>query len=127
MLVIRKEQMEVFRAHFFEQFVGRVSAHLREAFSTQCGKMDENGLRQIIREGIARAGQYGVTSEFDVWRYVDLMFFYGRNFDAAFPVAISILEDQDLNGNEKVNRLYAELGAVAEPEQFEVNETELIS
>ncbi|MGH9903083.1 MAG: hypothetical protein ACRD68_14850 [Pyrinomonadaceae bacterium] len=112
MLVIRQEQMNVFSLHMLEGFVGRVAAHLREWFPGQCDVLDEPALREVVRGGVRRAGQYGIRTEFDVWRFVDLMFFYGRDFDAEFPAAVAILADDDLGGNEKVNRLYVELDAV---------------
>lgn len=115
MLLIRAEQMKVFSKALTERFEMRVASHLRAAFPETCAGLDEANLLAIVRQGIKRATSYQINTELDVWKFIDLMFFYGRDFDSAQPAAAAILQDADADGTQKVNRLYAELGANVAP------------
>jgi hypothetical protein len=81
MLVIRQEQIEVFRQYVFRQFEDRVFAHFAAVFPQEFNKLGETGAREIIRAGIDRAGNYGFVSEYDMARYIELMFMVGEDFD----------------------------------------------
>ncbi|MGA2987123.1 MAG: hypothetical protein ABSG32_25285 [Terriglobia bacterium] len=89
MLIIRKKQMAVFVEVEIEKFVDGMLVHLRKFFPRQCEAMGEPQLRETIRYGIKRAAAYGITAERDVYKYVDLMVVFGRDFDAdkQFPWA----------------------------------------
>ena len=65
----------------------------------------------MIRYGVERAGSYGIGTERDVCKYIDLMFAFGRDFDKNqdLPWASRILEDDTLKSpTVKTERLFAE-------------------
>jgi len=112
MMVIRRQQMEVFRHHMVEQFLDRMLVHVRSTFAEQTREVSDDGLRQTIRAGIDQAAQYGVTDEADVQRYLKYVFAYGSDFATAPRTAWAgdILRAVNVNGTQKMERLgHAEL------------------
>ena len=95
MLTIRKEQMDAFSHAALRIFECRMVAHLNRHFPKRCAKLGEDGVREWIRYGIERARTYGIVSERDVCKYIDVMFVYGRDFDTdrRRPWAGQILND----------------------------------
>ena len=73
--------------------VARVCDHLERCFPHRCRALGPDGVREAVDHGIARAAAYGIRSERDVCKYVDLMFVFGRDFDlpAEQPWAAKIL------------------------------------
>jgi len=106
---LRKEQMDTFSEAARKSFEDRMVAHLREVFPQRSKRLGEPRVRGKIQHGIERAGTYGITSERDVCRYIDVMFAYGWDFDtdSKLPWAGRILNDERfLLPEAKVNRLY---------------------
>ena len=81
MLVIRKKQMAVFQEVEIKKFVDRMAIHLKKFFPRQCETLGEPKLRETIQYGIKRAAFYGITAKREVYKYVDLMVVFGRDFD----------------------------------------------
>jgi hypothetical protein len=109
MLIIRKEQVAVFGPVGKKAFEDRMIAHLKRAFPEQVESLGEPKLRETIQFGTQRAASYRIASERDVCKYIDLMIFYGRDFDKdlKLPWAQSILQNQNIrNPNTKIERLY---------------------
>lgn len=79
MLQIRDEQIPAIVPPRPE-FRARVAAHLRSHFP-DAQALDAQELDEIIDEGRARASRYGIVSEQDVCKYLNLMFTFGRHFD----------------------------------------------
>jgi hypothetical protein len=96
MLVIRKRQMAVFEQVEIKKFVDCMVIHLKKFFPKQCEALGEPGLRETVQHGIKRAKAYGITSKRDVYKYVDLMVVFGRDFDTdkRYPWAGEILQKQ---------------------------------
>lgn len=94
-LRVRKEQMEVLSGYCGEQFLERLFCHVTEVFSKETADLEEARVREIIGAGFKRAGEYGFLTEYDVARYVDLVFIFGADFDgnAEMPWAGEILRD----------------------------------
>ena len=107
MLTIRKRQMAVFAEVEIKKFVESMVVHLKKFFPKQCESMGEPQLRDTIRYGIKRAAAYGITAKRDVYKYVDLMVVFGRDFDTdkRFPWAGEILGTQK-NPGAKVEALH---------------------
>lgn len=105
---IRKSQMEALSRSVRKRFEDRVVAHLHECFPDDCLAMGEQAVREMVQAGIARAEGYGLSAEYDVVRYVDLMVVRGRDFDTSprTPWAAPILRDPDLHPTTKMDRLY---------------------
>lgn len=109
MLTIRKEQMAVFGPLGQKAFEDRMIAHLKKVFPDKFEALGEPKLHETIQFGIQRAAAYKIISERDVCRYIDLMIFYGRDFDkdANLPWAQSILQNHSIrNPSSKIERLY---------------------
>jgi len=85
--------MAVFAEVETKKFVDRMVVHLKKFFPKQCEVTGEPQLRETIRYGIKRAKIYGIVTERDVCKYIDLMVVLGRDFDAdkRFPWAGEIL------------------------------------
>ena len=109
MLTIRKEQLAVFSLLGKKVFEDRVIAHLKKFFPEQSESLGEPKLRETIQYGTQRAAAYRILSERDVCKYIDLMIFYGRDFDKdpKLPWAQSILQNQAIRSpSSKIERLY---------------------
>ena len=107
MLVIRKEQMEVFRAYMLEQFENRMLTHLRSAFPDQARDMPELDLRSLIHTGIENADKYGIVDEVDIRHYLEYMLIYGLDFDTnpSTSWAGIILRNPELTGTDKMAQI----------------------
>jgi len=68
--------------------------------------LDDPRLRLTIRDGVKRAQQYGILSEYDVTRFIEYEFKYGEGFEA-LPWAAPVLGASNLTGDEKMDRLDA--------------------
>lgn len=112
MLTITKEQMIVFREPAIEDYLKRTVVHLNERFPEKCKEMDEPTLHEMVKYGIQRSASYGISTEGDVRRYVELMFTFGSDFDQDpdLPWASAILNNEAIrNPTTKMNRLYKEV------------------
>lgn len=110
MLVIRREQMQVFDEYASKGFEDRLVRHLAERFPDVCREREEASVRETIRNGIERSKGYGITTEFDVARYIELMYLFSEDFDTNPETswASPVLEDTDLGGHAKMDRLREE-------------------
>ena len=59
----------------------RALRHLRNWIPRVCATMSEDELRDIIKWGHARARSHGVRREVDRFRYLNMMFMFGFEFD----------------------------------------------
>jgi hypothetical protein len=108
MLTIRKEQIAVFGPLGKKVFEDRMLTHLKKVFPEQSESLGEPKLRETVQYGTQRAAAYGIVSECDVCKYIDLMILYGRDFDKDLNLrwAQSILENKGLrNPSAKIDRL----------------------
>jgi hypothetical protein len=105
MLVVRTAQLEALGASVQQHFEERLMAHLERFFPQPCVILGEFGLRQLCQEGIARARAYGLRSERDLCKYLNLMFVFGCDFDHEQPWAAEILQLGSAPGR-RMERLY---------------------
>jgi hypothetical protein len=98
MLTIRKEQLAAFGPLGKKAFEDRMLTHLKKVFPEQSESLGEPKLRETIQYGTQRAAAYRIISERDVCKYIDLMIFYGRDFDKdlKLPWAQSILQNKGI-------------------------------
>ena len=110
MLIIRKEQMRIFREYMVGLFEDRMVSHLKKYFSDEFSLLGEEKVRNTIRYGIDRAKTYGIEIEYDVSRYINMMFTFGRDFDKNRDLlwAAEILRNKDQLGTQKMTMLYRE-------------------
>jgi hypothetical protein len=107
MLKIRKTQMDSLSEAMLKQFEDRMVTHLRAACPEQTQDLPESELRTVIRTGIENAAKYDITSEVDIRRYLECSVVYGLDFDTNPKTtwASHILNNKDLSGTEKMNRV----------------------
>lgn len=100
MLKIRREQTEAFREVEIKGFEDRMLDHLWTLFPAYCEVLGDTKLRRLVREGMSRAGRYGIDTEQGVCVYVDAMFAFGRDFDTdpSLPWAAEILTSRSIQG-----------------------------
>jgi hypothetical protein len=107
MLQIRPGHLDAFSEVARQDFENRMVVHVLEAFPSVCEPLGESGVRENILHGIERATAYGIVNEYDICRYVDLMFVFGGDFDRDpnFPWAAKILGGTSLDATGKVDAL----------------------
>ncbi len=107
MIVINDGQMESMSVYMLEQFEDRMVVHLRKHWPKKCAALGEDAVRESIRKGVQRARSYGITSEYDVSRYVNCMYALCHDFDTdpRAPWAQPILTDAELPASSKMNRV----------------------
>ena len=109
-LVIRKEQIAVFQDYAAKEFENHMVTHVKQYFPDVCALLGQEKVREAIAYGLNRAETYGMTLEYDVSRYINLMFTFGRDYDMdpTLPWAAKILGDNRLSGPAKMDELYEE-------------------
>jgi hypothetical protein len=124
MWTIRQDQTESFRQHHLQKFEDEMVEHLKNFAARLCEIRGEQCIRQVIRLGIARAGQYGFTNRGPVRFYIELMFTLGCSFDTdvQYPWAAEILSepwvaDQSTRAENLYLRLLLYMDNVAGPKR----------
>ena len=97
MLVIRREQMDVFRAAALRSFEDEMVEHLAAFSPPLFSAAGAEQLRKAIRLGMQRAGGYGFTFRGPVRLYLESMLLFGAYFDTdpQYPWAARILSSQE--------------------------------
>ncbi len=119
MLTIRKEQIQAFSRVAMKEFEKDMLQHLEQFFPDECATLGGKALREYIQNAIVRAKEYGLTSERDLCKYLNLTMVYGRDFDTdpELEWMRDFLTDPDvLDPGERMSRLYAESLHRLEPE-----------
>jgi len=81
MLTIRDAQLTILRAPQRERFIDAMCQHLRHHFQEELAALDDNRLKLKVSQSLKRAATYGVTSQQDSYRYLNLAATYGWEFD----------------------------------------------
>jgi hypothetical protein len=112
MLIIHKEQMAMLKDKEHQKFVERMKDHLQDIFPDQTESLGEAGLHKEIYHGMETAEKYRMVSEREAARYIELMFYLGRDFDTSpkTPWAASILKDPFSSAANRLRRLSREAG-----------------
>ena len=105
-MVIRQEQMNELQRHAERMFQDRLMAHLREMYPERLEDKDDDELREFCQKGIARAGDLGVRTEYDVARFLEYRVFLGESFDQARgPGWLMAILHGEGSGTYKMDRL----------------------
>ena len=110
-LVIREAQLEAFAGAVDAGLHRRLAAHLRDHFPDDCAELGEEGLGEVVEQGVERAAAHGFEVERDVALYLGLVFVLGPEFDEdpALPWARRVLEDPRLEtAGARMDALWAE-------------------
>ncbi len=112
MLIIRKEQMTMLQERELQGFVECMKDYLEKNFPDQTESLGEDMLHKEIYHGMETAEQYRMASEREVARYIELMFYLGRDFDTSpkTPWAAPILKDPFSSAANRLRRLSREAG-----------------
>ena len=116
MLMIRKAQMHTLGLARRKDFARRAGAHLCASFA-ECAAMPAEELRKFVEEGMASASRYGIESEQEVCKFLNLQVVSGPGFDTELAWARKTLATQD-GASLRLNRLYARGIRVADGEQL---------
>ncbi|OGP79419.1 MAG: hypothetical protein A2V86_01755 [Deltaproteobacteria bacterium RBG_16_49_23] len=116
MLIIRNEQMDAFSGRMAESFVNSVDAHLKEFWPEKYEEMGEEAVRESIHEAMDTAREFGIINEYDMARYIDLIYEFDWPADEEpdTPWAEEILRDSELDSTAKMDRLYEEANRILE-------------
>ena len=81
MLTIRAAQLSALARAGDRATHQRAFAHLRNSIPEVCGQMSDEELGAVIAWGHRRARRHGFVGEHDFFRYLNLMFVFGFEFD----------------------------------------------
>ncbi|MEQ8766039.1 MAG: hypothetical protein RL885_19130 [Planctomycetota bacterium] len=107
MLKIRREQYEILKESFREQYVPRQRRRFRRDWTEECAELDDDGLDALLRAARDRAELYGLEIEGDVVTFTETWLLLGDDFDTNpdYPWAPRILRDDQMNGTAKASAL----------------------
>ena len=95
MLLIRKEQIEIFKQVSLKRFEDEMVAYSQD-FSPKLSRvLGEEGLRLAVNSAMMRADSYGFTNRGPIRLFIELMFLFGSSFDTdpQYPWAKNILRN----------------------------------
>lgn len=98
MLVIKSDQVDVFRDASLKRFEDEMVEHVKAFFPNHYNAMQEGNVRKTIQYGYLRASTYGFTTIRNVCLYLNNMLLLGSNFDVdpQYPWARKILIDENI-------------------------------
>ena len=105
MLVIRKEQMEVFARIAEENFIDDVAREVRETEADSVEDLSDDDLRKRVKVAVARAARHGLTLELSIIAFVRLMFAIAPNFDEQ-PNIKQMLADERVEPDDRVELVF---------------------
>jgi hypothetical protein len=95
MLLIRADQMRVLARR---SLVNRLFLHARDVAPDVCAGMSAEHLRSVVDYCLDRCEHYGITRDYDVLRYLNLMIVFGFTFDKEEPWAAAPLAFRNPSG-----------------------------
>ena len=103
---MRNEQIDAFSRSREIAYEDSLISHIRDFFPDRFQTAGETNVRELIRYGIMRSRSYGIVTERDVCKYIDLMIVFGRDFDQECVWAQEILTDEDADPVDQIDDLY---------------------
>lgn len=94
MLKMRAEQMIVFEAKALQAFETEMVGHSKEFSPHLSASLGDAQLREVVRQSIARAGDFGFTLRGPIRLFIEFTLLFGSGFhdDPQFPVIREILQ-----------------------------------
>ena len=107
MFVIRDAVWDQLGEAAHADFVRRMRMHLKEFFPERLARTTAEQVTRFIEQQISRAEQYGIVTEIDVARYIDLAIVLGPGFDTGdrHPWVKEILDRHELSAEQKLRAL----------------------
>jgi hypothetical protein len=106
MLVIRRPQVDILAIPHEQRLRDRLQHHLREQFPDQCTRL-EGSLEDVVEAELVKARGYGLRSERDLCKYLNLVIVFGTEFDQT-PWASRVLSRADRGPTLRINQLYGD-------------------
>ncbi len=102
--------MAVFRAESFRRFHEYLRAHVESFFPEQCGALGPGETEKLISLAVKDAQTFGLQSQRDICKYLDVVFAFGRDFgtNPRLPWAVKIRKDQSLTPETRLELLIAQ-------------------
>jgi hypothetical protein len=88
-------------------FLQKASQYLREEFPDKTAAVTQDDLKQMIMRGVLDAAEFELLSEAEAMGFVDLQWRWSHTFhaDKSYPWVKHILEDNMMQGDEKIDAL----------------------
>lgn len=119
-MLIRAEQMSVFQKRAEDDFVLRLSAHLREKYEgtvvrlpdkeATVASLSDEELNELVNISIKRAQKFGISYESTIAAFTAMMFDAAPNF-SEHERAEPILKDKNVEPNSRMDKLLEQLTA----------------
>ena len=105
MLMIRKEQMDMFSAYVRGQFEWRMVKHLQEKFPDRTANLSDERIRIVVQNIMKKAENYRIEYENDIRRFIEYLVIYGTRWDDLQETEwmADILRRDDLSGTIKMD------------------------
>jgi hypothetical protein len=105
--------MTVLEADTAKRFYDSLRKHLRTELHEETRALSDGQILPMIKEGVERGRQYGVTTERDLTLFVDLIFLLSPKFEDAPDMnwAKRILLNKEIEGGAKMGLIYKQLAA----------------
>lgn len=113
MLIIKREQLQLFDAVAERDFHNRLLSFLREELPEYTADMDDTGLRLFIREAQSHAERHGIESDQGIAQYVCLALETSPTFADA-PEISSYLHQPGVSPDLGMDELVELLGEMPE-------------
>lgn len=106
-LVIRDTQMETLGEAALSRFEERLCELVRRHWQEACLALAPSELRSVIHQGVARGRGYGLASERDLTRFVNVMFALGFEFDTdrRYAWAVDVLSLPGVPASTRMDQL----------------------
>ena len=104
--LVRKEHFEALQQAVLGDFEDRTMSFLTRSYPERARMLGQDGLRELIHYGSARAERYEIVGEDERSQFIELMLLLGRNFDqeSNYGWAQAILNDARVpNVRERIN------------------------
>jgi hypothetical protein len=109
-LRIRPEQLAALDAAMVANLRQRIVEHVHDCWPDECRALGD-GVKTMVRDGMARAAEYGFTTEIDVAAFVDFTFLLGARFDTEEEFVRETLANPDLAPPMKIDWIEAWIDA----------------
>lgn len=112
MLYIRQSQMDAFTKAFVADFERAAVAELQDQYPERCEALGDGGCQKLVHYGVEKARGFGITKEYDVQSFVDLMFAYSADFELSPELGWTkaVLDEADLDGTTKMAVILRRVG-----------------
>ena len=105
MLRIRPEQLKVLEEVQLDRFKAEAADHIRNFWPHVAQAQGEVDVAKTVATAVERTRTYRIDDEYDVLRYINLMYSLGHDFDTEIKWAEDILNEPDRSGRNRVDEL----------------------